>query len=138
LGVVRRAFLLAASAFVVAGLAGALMRFGMQHGLPFDWRLEHVRFAHTHLMSFGWATPALFVLIDALVADRTARAPSRLARAATGLAIAAAAASFAPFLLDGYGFAQVGGLRLPLSMIASSGALVAWGAWAVALGPRRR
>jgi hypothetical protein len=128
----RRAFLLATACFVLAGLAGTLMRFGMQLGLPFGWRLEHVRFAHTHLMYFGWATPALFALIGALVAERTARSPSRLARAATGLALASAAASFVPFLLDGYGFTQVGGLRLPLSMIASSGALVAWGAWAAA------
>lgn len=128
----RRFVLLAASAFVVAGLAGALMRFSMQHGLPFDGRIEHVRFAHTHLMYFGWATPALFALVGALVAERTALAPSRLARAATWLALASAAASFVPFLLDGYGATEVGGLRLPLSMIASSGALVAWGAWAAA------
>ncbi len=128
----RRAFVLAAAAFVVAGLAGALMRFGMQFGLPFEWRLENVRFAHTRLMYFGWATPALFALIDALVAERTGGPPSRLARAATGLALASAAATFVTFLLDGYGATQVRALRLPLSMIASSGALVAWGAWAVA------
>lgn len=130
--VMRRAFLVATAAFVVAGLAGALMRFGMHLGLPFGWRLENVRFAHTHLMYFGWATPALFALIGAFVSERTGLPPSRLARAATGLALASAAASFVPFLLDGYGATRVGALRLPLSMIASSGALVAWGAWAVA------
>jgi hypothetical protein len=131
-GASTRAFAWAAAAFVVAGLVGTTMRFGMQLGLPFGWELPNVRFAHTHLMYFGWATPALFALLGALVAARTGRPPSRLARTATWGALVAAAASFVPFLLDGYGATEVAGWRLPLSMIASAGALVAWTAWSVA------
>lgn len=126
----RRAFGCAVVAFVVAGLAGTLMRFGMRYGLPFDLELANVRFAHTHLMYFGWATPALFALVGALLVERTGRPPLRLERFATAGALLAAAVSFVPFALDGYGPTAAAGLRLPLSMVASTLALLAWVTWA--------
>lgn len=125
----RRLFVVGAAVFVVAGLTGSLMRFGMLHGFPFDWQLVNLRHAHSHLMYFGWVTPALFALIGALVAERSGRSASAVTRTGVGLAVGAALLSFWPFLQSGYAPTMVGGLRLPLSMIASTLALLAWTVW---------
>ncbi|MBW6455155.1 MAG: hypothetical protein K0A98_04645, partial [Trueperaceae bacterium] len=126
----RRAFVAAIACFVLAAAAGTLMRFGMIHGLPYGWQHVNVRFAHTHLMYFGWATPALFALIGSVVARRTARPLPRAFHAALWASLAAGVLSFVPFLLSGYQPTDVAGLRLPLSMIASTLAILAWTAWA--------
>lgn len=84
----RRAFVTAIACFVLAAAAGTLMRFGMIHGLPYGWQHVNVRFAHTHLMSFGWATPALFALIGSVVARRTARPLPRAFHAALWASLA--------------------------------------------------
>lgn len=125
----RHAFVAAIACFAVAAAAGTLMRFGAMHGLPYGVQHANVRFAHTHLMYFGWATPALFALIGSVVARRTARPLPRAFHAALWAALAAGALSFAPFLLSGYQPTVVGGLRLPLSMLASTLAILAWTAW---------
>lgn len=128
----RRAFVAATACFAVAATAGTLMRYGAIHGLPYGWLQANVRFAHTHLMYFGWATPALFALIGSVIARRTARPLPRAFHAALWASLAAAALSFVPFLLSGYQPTDVGGLRLPLSMIASTLAILAWTAWTAA------
>ena len=128
-GSLRRAFVAAIACFAVAAAAGTLMRFAAMHGLPDGWLHVNVRFAHTHLMYFGWATPALFALIGSVVARRTGRPLPRAFHAALWASLAAGALSFVPFLLSGYQPTDVGGLRLPLSMIASTLAILAWTAW---------
>ncbi len=125
----RRAFVAAIACFAVAAAAGSLMRFAAMHGLPYGWLHVNVRFAHTHLMYFGWATPALFALVGSVVSQRTQRTLPRAFHAALWASLAAGALSFVPFLLSGYQPTAVGDLRLPLSMIASTLAILAWTAW---------
>jgi hypothetical protein len=130
----RRAFVAAIACFAVAAAAGTLMRFGAIHGLPFGALQANVRFAHTHLMYFGWATPALFALIGSVVARRTARPLPRAFHAALLASLAAGALSFLPLLLSGYQPTDVGALQLPLSMWATLAPTAATLAIAVAVG----
>ena len=114
--------------FVLAGATGAAFRFAVAMGDTFGLNLTHVRHAHSHLMYFGWVTPALFALIAQRLFSlgRAERAGGRVIGAAFGLALL----SFPAFLLYGYGPAQVGSARIPLSVIASGLNVLAWYAFA--------
>lgn len=127
----RGTVIAAIACFAVAAAAGALMRFGLVHGLPFGWTPENVRFAHTHLMYFGWVAPALFALIGAHLVQRSARPLPRAFLAGIVASLAAGALSFVPFLVSGYRPTSVLGVALPLSMIASTLAVLAWSVWAL-------
>ncbi len=131
LGALRAAIAAAIVCFVVAAAAGALMRFGLLHGLPYGWTHESVRFAHTHLMYFGWVAPALFALTGAHLVRRTGRRLPRTFLAGIAGSLAAGVLSFVPFLLSGYRPMPVLGTVLPLSMIASTLAVLAWYLWAL-------
>lgn len=105
------------------------MRFGMFAGLPGGLLLGDVRHAHSHLMFYSWATPALMLLIG----EAARRAGARF-RAGAWCAIAAAVAgllAYLPFLLSGYRLLAVGDSALPLSMMASGLNGVAWYAFAL-------
>ena len=119
----------------MAAAAGALLRFGLMYGLPHGALHENVRFAHTHLMYFGWVTPALFTLIGAYLTERTGRRLPRAFHLAITASLIAGLLSFAPFLLSGYRPTLVLGMSLPLSMIASSPAVLAWYLWGAAFSP---
>lgn len=117
---------------LIAASTGAWLRYAVLHGLPFGLAWTDVRHAHSHLMFFAWVTPALFVLAFEAV-DRTGRG-----RWLAWAAVAAGAAAFVPFLLDGYHLTDVAGRRLPLSMIASSLNVLVWYAFAVVWWSRPR
>lgn len=116
--------------FAIAGATGALFRFGLLYGLPTGLQLVNVRHAHSHLMYFGWATPALIALVSTHLA-RVQGCPDasfrRLTVAMAGLALLA----YVPFLLYGYQPVPMGGARLPLATIAASLNILAWYAFAV-------
>ncbi len=60
--------------FILAGSTGALFRFGMAlGGLPFGLDFGNVRDGHSHLMYFGWVTPALMALIATHLSAATGR-----------------------------------------------------------------
>jgi len=59
--------------FIIAGATGSLMRFGMLYGYPAGLQFVNVRHAHSHLMYFGWVTPALMALIAANLPRVTGR-----------------------------------------------------------------
>ena len=122
----RPALLLALLCFVLAALTGTLLRYGLLHGFPFDLHFVNVRHAHSHLMYFGWVTPALFVLIAAAVQRATDRPSRRGFGAAIWLTLACAVIAYPPFFLSGYNLTQIGELHLPLSMIAASLNVLAW------------
>ena len=126
----RRAFVLAIGAFVLAALTGSLLRFGVQHGMPYGLQYLNVRHAHTHLMYFGWVTPALFALIGVELLRRRGRPLPRAFGVAIAATLLTGALAYPPFLLSGYQLTQVGDARLPLSMIAAGLAVLAWYGWA--------
>lgn len=128
----RRAFLAAIGCFAVAAAAGSLLRFGVLHGIPWGLQYLDVRHAHTHLMYFGWVTPALFALIGVAVARRTGRSLPRAYLPTVAAALAAGLLAFVPFLLSGYRPLPIGDARVPLSMIAAALAVLSWYAWAAA------
>jgi hypothetical protein len=133
--VVRVALRAALALFVVAGLTGAVFRFAVAHALgPAQLGgllLGNVRHAHSHLMYFGWATPALMVLIAAARRQR-GDGPMPGLRGVLAVTFAMAVLAFPPFLLWGYGLAPVGEARIPLAMIAASLNVLGWYAFAVA------
>lgn len=128
---VRWAWLGALGCFILAGLTGALFRFGMLYGLPEGLQFGNVRHAHSHLMYFSWVTPALMALIVAWLPRQTGRPVGR----GYGLVIAAALLlgllAYPFFLLYGYSLAQVGEKRLPLSMMASALCGLPWYAFMI-------
>lgn len=122
--------------FVVAGLTGSLYRFGMLHGLPADLQLVNVRHAHSHLMYYGWVTPALMTLIAVyLVQDLPDKAQrdrwQRRFGFVVGLTLGLALVAYVPFLLYGYGVVLLGTAQLPPAVIASFLNLVGWYAFVV-------
>lgn len=127
-----RAFVAALACFALAALTGSLLRFGVLHGLPFGLQYTNVRHAHTHLMYFGWVTPALFALIGALVARRSGVPLPRVYHLTIVAAFVASALSYPAFLTSGYQLTTVGDARLPLSMISASLVVLAWYGWSAA------
>ena len=116
--------------FVLAGLTGSLLRYGQLRGLPAGLFLVNVRHAHSHLMYFGWATPALMGLIVVWLPGLTGRPVSRRFRWAMGAAVIAALFAYTPFLLFGYQSAEISGSRLPISVLAATLNVLAWYAYA--------
>jgi hypothetical protein len=110
---------------LLAAATGAWLRFAMLRGLPWGLAWTDVRHAHSHLMFFAWATPALIVAAF----EATGRAGR--GRWAAWAAVAAGLAAYPPFLLDGYHLTTVAGRELPLSMIASGLNGLVWYAFAV-------
>ncbi len=116
--------------FILAGSTGVLMRFGLLAGFPWGLQYTNVRHAHSHLMYFGWVTPALMGLMAAWLPALTGRPlsprlQSRL-RTVIGALLLLALGAYGAFLLYGYRPAQIGGLRLPLSTILASLNMIGW------------
>jgi hypothetical protein len=121
--------------FVLAGLTGSLYRFGLLVGLPADLQLANVRHAHSHLMYYGWVTPALMTLIAVHLLRGLPETSLRKKwqhrfGLVIGLTLGLAVLAYVPFLLYGYGLANVGTAALPLAVIASFFNLIGWYAFA--------
>jgi len=115
--------------FVLAGATGALLRFGFLYGLPGGLQFTNVLHAHSHLMYFGWVTPALIALVGTHLARQQDRARahfSHIGLVVLGLALLA----YVPYLLYGYQSVPVGRGRVPLATIAASLNILAWYAFA--------
>lgn len=125
-GRATRALNVAFALFAIAGLTGALYRGVVAWGWDTGLDPVNIRHAHSHLMYFGWVTPALFVLIGGYAAARGARpVPGRLMAWTLGLALTTAAA----FLPWGYQPALVGHAHIPITIILSTACMVAWYFW---------
>lgn len=112
--------------FIVAAGTGALLRFSMLYGAPYGLALHNVRHAHSHLMYFGWATPALMALILSALSQLTGRAPGSRAQPLLAATFAAALLTYPAFLLFGYRPALVGATQLPLATMAAGLNIVLW------------
>jgi hypothetical protein len=108
-------------ALALAACTGVLLRFGMIYGMP-AWAQNYgaVRHAHSHLMYFGWVTPALMVLIWRGVTAYTGRPLGRAVGWQLGATAAMALLSFPAFWQNGYGLTQIGAARLPLGSMVST------------------
>lgn len=117
---------IALALFVVAGGTGALFRMGMVYGWTGGLELENIRHAHSHLMYFGWGTPALMALIwGALPTRRTAPRQSAF-RWVVGATLVAAVLAYPLFLLFGYAPVSIGGARLPIAVIGAGLNILGW------------
>lgn len=116
---------LALSAFVLAGGTGVLFRFGALFGLPAELSFVNVRHAHSHLMYFGWVTPALMILMGVHIARWRAEKQNPF-RGVTMIAWALGLAAYVPFLLFGYKSVAVGNASIPLATIAASFTILVW------------
>ncbi len=112
--------------FIIAASTGALLRFSMLYGAPYGLALHNVRHAHSHLMYFGWATPALMALILAALSQMTGRAPGSRAHPLLAATFAAALLAYPAFLLFGYRPAPVGAIQMPLATMAAGLNIVLW------------
>ncbi len=122
----RRLWLGALVAFLIAGLTGSLMRYWMVAGFPAGIDFSNVRHAHSHLMYFAWATPALMSLIAARLPALTGRGLPRRMLWAIGLVLVLGLLSYPPFFLWGYAPAIIGERRLPFSIVISTLNLFGW------------
>lgn len=126
-----KAWLGALSCFVLAGLTGALFRFIPLTGIDTGLSLVNVRHAHSHLMYFGWVTPALMILVGGHLPFLTGRDVHRSLYWIVASGFVTALLSYPPFLLFGYAPAVFGETRLPLSVIAAGLNVVVWYAFVV-------
>jgi hypothetical protein len=93
----------------------------MLDGFPAGLQLLNVRHAHSHLMYFGWVTPALM----ALIASRLPVTAGRQSRI-LGAMIVAAVAAYGSFLMTGYRPLVVGDTNLPTSTILAGANVLLW------------
>ena len=130
----RRTWGAALGLFVLAGFTGVLFRFAVAFGWgPTEMGgllLGNIRHAHSHLMYFGWATPALMALLTHTVLHRTGQAV-RGAGPILVFVLAQALLAYPPFLLWGYAPAVRGDALLPLSDIAAGFNILGWYAFAL-------
>ncbi len=128
----RLLFFAAVAVFLLAALTGAFMRFGILYGMA-GLSYTNVRHAHSHLMYFGWVTPALMALLAAHLPRLTGKpaTPTATMPRLIGLVIGLGLLAYVPFILFGYTSAEIGGARLPLSVMAASLNVLAWYAFAV-------
>src|SRR5690606_26731526 len=75
-------------ALAVAAITGLVFRGVLAWGWDLGASLVNIRHAHSHLMFFGWITPALFVLLASGAAALRRRPVSRAARVAIGASLA--------------------------------------------------
>ncbi len=128
--------------FVLAGTTGALFRFGLLTGLPAGLQFSNIRHAHSHLMYFGWVTPLLMALMVSRLPQLIGRPLTRRFGPTIAAALLLGLLAYPFFLLYGYSLAEIGGKRLPLSMMAVSLPGFAWYAfvwqyWRETRGVRR-
>jgi len=120
----------ALTCFVIAGSTGSLYRFGLINGLPAGWGLVNVRHAHSHLMYFGWATPALMALIVTWLPQVTGRSISRRFQWVMSATIVVALLAYVMFFQYGYQVAEFGDRRIPISVLMATLNVLAWYAFA--------
>ena len=120
----------ALACFVLAGSTGILLRFGVIYGFPVDLQYSNVRHAHSHLMYFGWVTPAIMGLMLNRLPVILGRplTPQRIRpfRNIIILIFILSIFAYIPFLFFGYRSAAIGSMNLPISTIAASLNMVAW------------
>lgn len=121
----RKLWLAALAAFVLAGSTGAFLRFGILYGMA-GLNYVNVRHAHSHLMYFGWVTPALMALIATQLPRLTGRPNTVWLPRTVFATVILGVVAYVPFLFFGYQPAAVGGVMLPLSVVASALNVVAW------------
>lgn len=123
-------WLTALALFILAGSTGALMRFGLIWGFPFGLNFANIRHAHSHLMYFGWVTPALMGLMLVWLPKMTKRPLSpnqqKQFRFVLITVFILAAAAYGAFMQYGYRPARFGSVQLPLSTILASFNMLAW------------
>ena len=119
-------------ALAIAMLTGALFRGMVAWGWDLRVALPNVRHAHSHLMFFGWVSPAIMAMIAARVSSMTGRAPSAGMHHAIGASLVLGIASWPLFLVYGYTSAQIGSARVPPAVIVSGLAMIAWYGFALA------
>lgn len=119
----RRAWQALLGFFVLSGLTGVLYRSGIAYGETLGFDLVNIRHAHSHTMYFGWATPALILMVGLRVGV------SKLKPIMCWL-FGAAAIAYPLFLLFGYRPVAIGSARMPISVIAATLNTLIWYAFA--------
>ncbi len=116
--------------FLLAASTGSLMRFGLIYGFPGGWQYTNIRHAHSHLMYFGWVTPALMGLILHWLPTFTKQQllPKRHRQFKNILIIIFILSflAYVSFFFYGYRPAVFGTVRLPTSTILASFNIIAW------------
>ncbi len=125
-GSLRWVWSTALAAFVLAGATGGLFRFGTAYGVTDSLNLTNVRHAHSHLMYFGWVTPALMALIWHHLPDRVTAPRRRVIRWVLASLFGAAALAYPLFFAFGYTPVAVGGARMPVAVIGAGLNIIGW------------
>lgn len=126
----RPAELLLRSSLLMLALAastGALFRAQSLGVVQTPWTLENIRHAHSHLVLFGWAVPAMIHALALRYRPMTTFAPGGVWITVANQAFALA--SWPIFVVAGYGRIAVGDTSLPLGAMVSGLVLFAWYAW---------
>lgn len=121
--VIRTALLMLALS-ALTGVGFRLVALGV---IRSPWPLEYIRHAHSHLVIFGWAIPAMFVALGHRF--RPSLAAARGMGATYAALFGLALASWPLFLVSGYQRTVIGNASLPLSVMVSGLGMLAWYAW---------
>ena len=103
----------------------------MAGGATFGFSLVNLRHAHSHLMYFGWVSPALMAFMAMRTWDRYSGPERAWMRRVLVSLLAASFAVYPSFLFFGYGSATVGSASLPFSVMLSGLHMLLWYGFAV-------
>lgn len=112
--------------FSIAALTGVLFRATTLWPGLHELSLTNVRHAHSHLMFFGWVTPAFMLLVAARTAAMRGERVSRATGHVIGATLTLGVVSHPLFLRFGYSAATIGSARLPLSVMIAGLNMIAW------------
>ncbi len=123
-------FVASLSCLAIAAVTGALLRGGLALGWDLGLPLGNLRHAHSHLMLFGWATPALMLLMAHAQAGRRGGRVPRSVGHVLGAALLLAIVTHLLFSRFGYAPVAVSDARVPLAAVASGLVVLTWYAFA--------
>ena len=104
------------------------MRFGNVYGFPYGLQWTNVRHAHSHIMFFGWVTPALMGLIFARLplAQQVTPSQRKKINIVIVLILIFAVIAYSIFLFYGYSLVPLGDRSYPFAVMISSLSATAW------------
>lgn len=121
----RKIWLWSLACFIIAGFTGLMYRLGLTGMLPYNFELQNIRHAHSHLMFFCWITPVPMAFITNHISGFTKTSVRGLVRS-TWAVLILGLLSYPFFLFWGYRSADLGFTELPVSVMLSGFVMIAW------------
>ncbi len=118
-------YILLLLAFIISSFTGIVFRFQVASGIAF-WSSVFLKHAHSHLMMFGWMTPALLFFLYRSCKPEQSYKDRKIGKFVFVLPVLTGFFAFISFLFSGYGRMNILGYSVPASIILSITNMILW------------